>query len=189
MNTSIPSLIDIAPYGSLDEDDVITHFLNKSSNEISFIFINDPSVVLEYIYNFMWMGKTGFIYYLPAIMPYLEQKLDDDNITLIISSLLTSINFQLENNLGCEKIKNAVLPILEFLQNHIEILDKHVPPSLDSTLNMIDNLDELGLEQYQIDEIKYLMREGEKRGAFKKTKFEKRILKLLKICSSSFTKE
>lgn len=88
-----PTVDDLVgrPPRSLDEEDILSHFLGRSVDEIRASLRHHG----EYSEDFMWMKPAGLRYYLPAVLDYLRGPESAFDFAMS-QGMLCSLSFQYE---------------------------------------------------------------------------------------------
>jgi len=102
---SIPNEEDLVgpPPRTLDEEEVLKHFLGKTQAEIRSVLPTSGHLQED----FMWMLPAGLSYYLPAVADYLRSSESQDDFHMS-EGLLCSLSFQVKQNAMPEGVLRQV---------------------------------------------------------------------------------
>jgi hypothetical protein len=117
---SLPTEKDIAPFGDLDGNCAIEHFLGKTVQDIVAELGEHGGLYQE---DLMWMGPKAFCFYLPAVLEYLERQRDWE-LALHLPAVL---GFRLEHD--ADEIRPSIPTIVAICNHLVAQDDDYVEPT------------------------------------------------------------
>jgi hypothetical protein len=114
----LPTEEDINVYNSLDEQQAVKHFLNKTLEQAEAMFRDNSAYYQE---DLMWMGPKAFQFYLQAVINYIKSDYSIGD-SQIISALNAIIKFRFDEvgfSLAIDKVRDLV----DYVINHYEKFD------------------------------------------------------------------
>lgn len=117
---SIPTKEEIYCYGMPEEEYAVQHFYGKSEEEAAELFFLYPEY---YGSDLRWMGVKAYFYYIGSIKKYLqseEGKSDDIFIDIVVDTLKSRLERELDFRSAFKKEKDNILNILVLIKSIIE---------------------------------------------------------------------